>query len=105
MSKHALEAYSDALAAPLLPLGVHVCAVAPGSFDSAIDRNVAARFEAPANASEDLAAWYGRAGATSRSMCPSPERVDALGLAERATRRRGRGHGGRRRTSPCERWR
>ena len=77
MSKHALEAYTDGLAKQLAPHGVHVCAVAPGNFDSAIERNAAARFEAPAEASPDLAAWYGPDGDTSRTMYPPPEPVAA----------------------------
>ncbi len=47
MSKHALEAYTDSLAKQLAPLGVHVCAVAPGNFASAISRNAVTRFAPP----------------------------------------------------------
>ena len=36
MSKHAIEAYSDALAAELAPFGVHVSVIAPGDYASNI---------------------------------------------------------------------
>jgi len=36
MSKHAIEAYTDALATELEPLGVHVSVIEPGNYDSAI---------------------------------------------------------------------
>ncbi len=36
MSKHAIEAYTDALAAELAPLGVHVSVIAPGDYASNI---------------------------------------------------------------------
>ena len=39
MSKHAIEAYSDALAAELGPLGVHVSVIAPGDYASNIWAN------------------------------------------------------------------
>lgn len=45
MSKHALEAYTDALAAELVPLGVHVSAVEPGNFRSDIGETVRRRIE------------------------------------------------------------
>ncbi len=36
MSKHAIEAYTDSLAAELQPLGVHVAAIEPGNFHTEI---------------------------------------------------------------------
>lgn len=36
MSKHAIEAYTDALAAELRPLGVHVSVISPGDYSSEI---------------------------------------------------------------------
>jgi NAD(P)-dependent dehydrogenase (short-subunit alcohol dehydrogenase family) len=36
MSKHAIEAYTDSLAAEMEPLGVHVSVIEPGNYDSAI---------------------------------------------------------------------
>ncbi len=51
MSKHALEAYTDSLAAELVPLGVHVSAVEPGNFNSNIGETVRRRIE---NGSIDL---------------------------------------------------
>ena len=43
MSKHAMEAYCDSLAAQMAPLGVEVSIVEPGNYDSEIGRNVAKR--------------------------------------------------------------
>ncbi len=75
MSKHALEAYTDALAKQLAPLGVHVCAIAPGNFESAIVGNAVARFAPPPDANEDLAALFAPGADTSRSAYPGPEAV------------------------------
>jgi NAD(P)-dependent dehydrogenase (short-subunit alcohol dehydrogenase family) len=36
MSKHAIEAYTDSLAAEMAPLDVHVSVIEPGNYDSAI---------------------------------------------------------------------
>ncbi|MGB0134553.1 SDR family oxidoreductase [Dokdonella sp.] len=43
MSKHAVEAFGDALAAQMEPLGVQVSIVEPGNFDSEIGRNATQR--------------------------------------------------------------
>lgn len=43
MSKHAIEAYGDALAAELAPFGVHVSSIEPGNYKSDIGSNVLAR--------------------------------------------------------------
>lgn len=43
MSKHALEAYTDSLAAEMLAFGVHVSAIEPGNFNSDIGETVARR--------------------------------------------------------------
>lgn len=51
MSKHAIEAYTDSLAAELVPLGVHVSAVEPGNFKSNIGETIRRRVE---NGSIDL---------------------------------------------------
>ncbi len=75
MSKHAIEAYTDALATQLAPLGVHVCAVAPGNYASDIVRNAVGRFAPPADASEGLATLYAPGADTSRSEFPGPEPV------------------------------
>ncbi|MBT8085016.1 MAG: SDR family oxidoreductase [Woeseia sp.] len=45
MSKHALEAYTDSLAAELVPLGVQVSAIEPGNYNSDIGRTVMKRLE------------------------------------------------------------
>ena len=43
MSKHAVEAYGDSLAAQMEPLGVRVSVVEPGNYDSDIGKNVTKR--------------------------------------------------------------
>jgi len=43
MSKHAIEAYTDALASELVPLGVQVSAIEPGNFNSGIGETVQRR--------------------------------------------------------------
>jgi NAD(P)-dependent dehydrogenase (short-subunit alcohol dehydrogenase family) len=43
MSKFAIEAYTDALAAEMAPFGVHVSVVEPGSFGSQIGENILER--------------------------------------------------------------
>ena len=43
MSKHAIEAYTDSLAAEIEPLGVHVSVIEPGNYDSAIADSAQAR--------------------------------------------------------------
>ena len=48
LTKHALEAYTDALAAQLDPLGVHVAAVEPGNYDPAILVDAVRQVPAPA---------------------------------------------------------
>ena len=75
MSKHALEAYTDALAKQLAPLGVHVCAVVPGNYASAIVDNAVGRFVPPADATPDVAALFAPGADTSRSQFPGPEPV------------------------------
>lgn len=70
MSKHALEAYTDALAAQLGPEGVHVAAIAPGNYASAIVKNAAERFEVPSDAPPELKALFESAGELSRAQFP-----------------------------------
>jgi NAD(P)-dependent dehydrogenase (short-subunit alcohol dehydrogenase family) len=48
MSKHAIEAYGDALAAEMTPLGVRVSLIEPGNYRSEIGRNTKAQVEAAA---------------------------------------------------------
>jgi NAD(P)-dependent dehydrogenase (short-subunit alcohol dehydrogenase family) len=43
MSKHAVEAYTDSLAAQLEPQGVLVSVIEPGNYDSSLGRNASAR--------------------------------------------------------------
>jgi NAD(P)-dependent dehydrogenase (short-subunit alcohol dehydrogenase family) len=47
MSKHAVEVFTDSLAAELEPLGVQVSAVEPGSYKSEIFKNAVQRLGAP----------------------------------------------------------
>lgn len=46
MSKHAVEAYTDALAREMAQLGVHVAAVEPGNYSSDIGKNMLERMQA-----------------------------------------------------------
>ncbi|MBV8495261.1 MAG: SDR family NAD(P)-dependent oxidoreductase, partial [Gammaproteobacteria bacterium] len=48
MSKHAIEALTDSLAAQLVPLGVQVSVVEPGNYNSNIGKNAIARLGADA---------------------------------------------------------
>ena len=63
MTKHAIEAYTDALAAELAPFGVHVSVIAPGDYSSNIwDNDIAkARMAEVVSAdspySDDYQAW------------------------------------------------
>lgn len=43
MTKHAVEAYTDSLAAQMAPLGVRVSVIEPGNYNSEIGRNAAQR--------------------------------------------------------------
>jgi len=43
MSKHAIEAYTDSLAAEIEPLGVHVSVIEPGNYNSAIGASAKVR--------------------------------------------------------------
>jgi NAD(P)-dependent dehydrogenase (short-subunit alcohol dehydrogenase family)/ketosteroid isomerase-like protein len=45
MSKHAIEAFTDSLAAEMEPLGVRVSVIEPGNYDSAIGENALARMK------------------------------------------------------------
>jgi len=75
MSKHALEAYTDSLWAQLRERGVHVCAVAPGNFQSAIATNFVQRVPLRDGASEWLRAAYEPGADLSRSRFPPPDAV------------------------------
>lgn len=43
MSKHAVEAFTDSLAAEMMPLGVHVSVIEPGNYNTELFKNAAAR--------------------------------------------------------------
>jgi NAD(P)-dependent dehydrogenase (short-subunit alcohol dehydrogenase family) len=45
MSKHAIEAYGDGLAAELRPFGVHVSLIEPGNYGTEIGKNLLARMD------------------------------------------------------------
>jgi len=75
MSKHALEAYTDSLWAQLRERGVHVCAVAPGNFQSAIAANFVQRVPLREGASKGLRAAYEPGADLTRSRFPPPDAV------------------------------
>ena len=78
MSKHALEAFTDALAAELSPQGVQVSIVEPGNYNSDIAKNAIARLHADAKLGD-------------RSNYKEPDEVAAavaLALSETAPKRR-----------------
>jgi NAD(P)-dependent dehydrogenase (short-subunit alcohol dehydrogenase family) len=75
MSKHALEAYTDSLAIQLLEHGVHVCAVSPGNFESAITSNLVKRVALPEAASDRHRQMYEPGADTTRTNFPPPDAV------------------------------
>ena len=83
MSKHAIEAYTDALAAEMAPLGVHVSVIAPGDYSSNIWANdiAKARLSAVVSAdspySDDYQAWI---EAVSNMETKEPDEVAATVL-------------------------
>ncbi len=79
MSKHAIEAYTDALAAELAPFGVEVIAIEPGNFNSRIGETIEKRLE---EGNVDLESErYGdrlramQVGMADRSRYPEPDAV------------------------------
>jgi NAD(P)-dependent dehydrogenase (short-subunit alcohol dehydrogenase family) len=66
MSKHAIEAFSDVLAAEMAPRGVHVSVVEPGNYNSEISRSAAKRM--------------GATGFGDRSRYKEPDEVAAVVL-------------------------
>jgi NAD(P)-dependent dehydrogenase (short-subunit alcohol dehydrogenase family) len=55
MSKHAIEAFGDGLAAELRPLGVHVSLIEPGNYGTEIGRNLVAHTDTSAFATSRFA--------------------------------------------------
>ncbi len=78
MSKHALEAYTDALWAQLRERGVHVCAVAPGNFQSALATNFLQRVLVGGNPSEWLLNAYDPDYDLTRSQYPPADAVASV---------------------------
>jgi NAD(P)-dependent dehydrogenase (short-subunit alcohol dehydrogenase family) len=79
MSKHAVEGLTDSLAAELGPLGVHVCVIEPGTYNTPILENAAARLGPQYTPSVDT------------SLLPQPDDVAAaflLALSEPNPKRR-----------------
>lgn len=81
MSKHAMEAFTDALAAELAPLGVSVSVIEPGSYKSHIRRTTAARIASAmessgAEVSDDMQARL-EAVAESELTMDEPDDVSA----------------------------
>ena len=77
MSKHAVEAYTDALAAQLGTEGVHVASVAPGNYASAIAQNALARFAPPSDASDAVRELFDNPEAADRREYEPPTDVVA----------------------------
>jgi NAD(P)-dependent dehydrogenase (short-subunit alcohol dehydrogenase family) len=75
MSKHALEAYTDSLWAQLRERGVHVSAVAPGNFESAIATNFVQRVPLRDGSSEWLRGIYAPDADNARTEFPPPDAV------------------------------
>ena len=81
MSKHAIEAYTDSLAAEMAPLDVHVSVIEPGNYDSAIADTALARMQAKNDGyakegspfAEDFAAWIDQPW--DRSQYKKPDEV------------------------------
>jgi NAD(P)-dependent dehydrogenase (short-subunit alcohol dehydrogenase family) len=92
MSKHAIEAYSDALRRELMFLGVRVIKIQPGPFRTAMVSGVEQRFERAARESTHFGALLARlAHATAREQAHAHDpallaRVVARALTERAPR-------------------
>jgi NAD(P)-dependent dehydrogenase (short-subunit alcohol dehydrogenase family) len=86
MSKHAIEAYTDSLAAEMEPLGVHVSVIEPGNYDSAISASAKARIlekiegyqKQGSPFAEQFREWTGRAW--DRSQYKQPDEVSAAAL-------------------------
>ena len=77
MSKHAIEAFADVLAAEMAPLGVQVSVVEPGNYNSEITRSAAKRM--------------GATGVGDRSRYKDPDEVAAVvlqALSEASPKRR-----------------
>jgi len=75
MTKHAVESYTDSLAAELAERGVHVCAVVPGNYASSLITHLVRRFPLPPTASEEFRRLYEAGADTSRSEHPAPTAV------------------------------
>ncbi len=81
MSKHAIEAYTDSLAAEMAPLNVHVSVIEPGNYDSAIAETAFARMQEKSDGyvtegspfAEDFAKWIDRP--SDRSHYKKPDEV------------------------------
>jgi len=79
MSKHAIEGFTDSVAAELAPHGVHVCAIEPGSYKTEIFRSTAKRlggkYAKQANALDKLEEPDAVAAAFAAAMSePTPKR-------------------------------
>ncbi len=81
MSKHAIEAYTDSLAAEMAPLGVHVSVIEPGNYNSAIAESAQERMRARKDEyasqnspfAEDFSNWIERDW--DRSVYKEPDEV------------------------------
>jgi NAD(P)-dependent dehydrogenase (short-subunit alcohol dehydrogenase family) len=85
MSKHGIEAYTDALAAELAPFGVAVAAVEPGNYRSEIILSMRERMEAAGYTAEgsryDRSMYDLFRGPPDRSNLPEPDAVAEAALS------------------------
>ncbi len=75
MTKHALEAYTDALAGELAAAGVHVAAIEPGNYASAIAANALGRTAPPGAAGVVRRLGAATAGAAWSALHGAPDEV------------------------------
>jgi NAD(P)-dependent dehydrogenase (short-subunit alcohol dehydrogenase family) len=86
MSKHAIEAYSDGLAAELAPLGVRVSAIEPGNYGTDIGRNMLARIDTTKFKGSRFEAQYRRTVTSMANFAQNPPPADvADAVAEALT--------------------
>ena len=84
MSKHAMEAFTDSLAAEMVKFDVHVSVIEPGNYDSDIARTALAKMGVEGNTfegsyyQEEMTAWGGQSG--DRSKYKGPAEVSAAAV-------------------------
>lgn len=84
MSKHAMEAFTDSLAAEMAKFDVHVSVIEPGNYDSDIAKTALAKMGVEGNTfegsyyQEEMTAWAGQSG--DRSKFKGPAEVSAAAV-------------------------